>query len=254
MIFGLEDTILLTRIAARKSIELAALAHDGGTVASMTSMMLVDDLNRIQLLLDLASNDLSDIERRLDLLTDVNDDLPDDIVQSYRSGLDDRSRSDEESFQALMVRAIILLGPLREGIALSRTISQGESPLGFSRANNIMKVRGILLQILESPQDTVGPDVRESTRVLAILCSQLLRVHSGRDLTNAEISAVLRALSAYGTGFLRDRLSPLLPDPDRTQLNSFLGDMPFLVSVLIGRAVSNSELSTTFDDRFINNG
>ena len=143
MIYGLEDTILLTRIAARKSIELAALAHDGGTVASMTSMMLVDDLNRIQLLLDLASNDLSDIERRLDLLTDVNDDLPDDIVQSYRSGLDDRSRSDEESFQALMVRAIILLGPLREGIALSRTISQGESPLGFSRANNIMKVRGI---------------------------------------------------------------------------------------------------------------
>ena len=202
----------------------------------------------IQLLLDLASNDLSDIERRLDLLTDVNDDLPDDIVQSYRSGLDDRSRSDEESFQALMVRAIILLGPLREGIALSRTISLGESPLGFSRANNIMKVRRILLHILESPQDTVGPDVRESTRVLAILCSQLLRVHAGRDLTNAEISAVLRALSAYGTGFLRDRLSPLLPDPDRAQLNLFLDDMPFLVSVLIGRAVSNSVLSTTFDD------
>ena len=50
MIYGLEDTILLTRIAARKSIELAGIPHDGGTVASMKSMMLVDDLNRIQLL------------------------------------------------------------------------------------------------------------------------------------------------------------------------------------------------------------
>lgn len=254
MIYGLEDTILLTRIAARKSIELAGIPHDGGTVASMKSMMLVDDLNRIQLLLDLASNDLSDIERRLDLLTDINEDLPDGIVQSYRSGLDERSLSDEESFQALIVRAIILLGPLREGIALSRTISQGESPLGFSRANNVMRVRGILTPILESSQDIVGPDVRESARVLAIICSQLLRVHSGRDLSNAEISAALRALSSYGTGFLRDKLSPLLSDPDREQLNSFLDDMPFLVSVLIGRAVSNSELSSTFDDRIINNG
>ena len=67
---------------------------------------------------------------------------------------------------------------------------------GFSRANNVMKVRGILLHILESPQDTVGPDVRESTRVLAILCSQLLRVHSGRDLTNAEIDECNEKLMA----------------------------------------------------------
>lgn len=254
MIYGLEDTILLTRIAARKSIELAGIPHDGGTVASMTSMMLVDDLNSIQLLLELASNDLSDIERRLDLLTDPNDDLPDGIVQSYRSGLDERSRSDEESLQALLVRAIILLGPLREGIVLSRTISQGESPLGFSRVNNVMKVRRFLIPILESPQETVGPDVGESARILAIICSQLLRVHSGRDLTNAEISAALRALSAYGTGFLMDKLSPLLSDQDRQQLETFLDDLPFLVSVLIGRAVSNSELSSTFDDRIINNG
>lgn len=242
MIFGLEDVILLSRTAARKSLELAGLPYRPGTSpakAALLADMLVRDLNRIHLMADIASDNLAGIGERLDSLPAAEENVADGVQGEYLAGLGAAEIADETGYWKLVPRLLAMVPYLRRGLRLSEVILSGDSPLGDARAAGVIRARKVLLE-LYSKGESIGEEALECVKVLVVLCSQLLRVHSGRDVETNEISELLRASGMFDPGEFRSRLTPLLDGQDAETVGSLLDDRDLHLAVLCGRAVSNS--------------
>lgn len=249
MIFGLEDVIVLSRTAARKSLELASLSYKPDTSAAKAALLsdlLVKDLNRIHLMADIAADNLSDIADRLDSLSDADDAIPPEIQSEYLAGLGPREIADETAYWTLVPRFLSMVPYLREGLALSEKVLAGESPLGDVKAMEVIRAREVLLE-LYARGDSIGEEPLECVKILVVLCSQLLRIHSGRDLETNEISELIRALGMFDREEISDRLSGVACPSEWGMLAAFLSDWDRHLSVLCSRALSNAVVRDAID-------
>ena len=241
MFFDTADVVVLSRCASRKSLELAAIPYSGDRASVRASLlvdMLVEDLIRIRLMVDLASDNLAGVGDRVGSLKD-EDPL---FRRSYIDDLDEGGRCDEERFLELLDVLRSVRGIVSKGCALAETISSGDSPIGDSRALHLMRARDALLVLYAARDERhLEEDTVECVQVLAVMCSQLLRVHSGRDVGSREVSELFTALGMFGAEGIREGIDAL-DDGSREVLEPLVDDADTYLSVLFGKAVSNSEI------------
>ncbi len=243
MIFTLEDRLLLGRVATRKGCELAMLSSDGDCHDTAVLVdTLVTDIGRIRLMVDIGENRLEGIPDRIGVVLDEFRDTARPVYDRYVESLQGADREDEVAYRRLLKRLLAHMGMIDRGVEVSAVISGGGSPYDHRRLRAILDAKDVLAMMAEGMSDRLG-DLAEVTGLLAMMCSQLLCVHSGRNLANAEIAWLVDRLDRQDLQTYRYEALQILDPEDADRLGAFLSDYGYHLAVLYGRAVSNSELS-----------